>query len=48
VDGRTITGVDDLLRALDGESIGRPVEFAVIRRGELVRVPVTPGERRRG
>ena len=43
---RRITGVDDLLRALDADSLGRSVEIAYIRRGALERASVIPEERR--
>ena len=46
-DGRVTTGVDDLLRALDSNSLGRDVEIAYIRRGVLERVLVRPEERQR-
>ncbi len=42
---RRITGVDDLLRALDHDSIGRPLPFHVLRDGKRMTVTVTPTER---
>ena len=43
-----LTGLDDLLRALDHHSIGRPTEFIVIRNARLMSVTITPRMRRRG
>jgi S1-C subfamily serine protease len=45
VDGRTVTGVDDLIRALDGETIGRELEAVVVRRAERLEIKLTPIER---
>lgn len=42
-----LTGLDDLLRALDHHSIGRPTEFIVIRNARLMSVTITPRMRRR-
>jgi S1-C subfamily serine protease len=42
---RRITGVDDLLRALDHNSIGRALPFHVLRAGKRLTVTVTPIER---
>jgi S1-C subfamily serine protease len=47
IDGRPATGLDDLLRALDHDSIGRPLEFGIIRAGRRITITVTPRERRR-
>ena len=47
-DGKPITGLDDLLRALDHDSIDRPMTLAVIREGRRMTVQVTPKETRRG
>jgi len=44
-DGETVTGVDDLIRLLNHERIGRPVTIEVLRRGRLKRAAVTPLER---
>ena len=43
-----LTGLDDLLRALDHNSIGRPTEFLVIRNARLMTVTVTPKLRKPG
>ncbi len=45
VDGQTVSGVDDLIRLLNHERIGRPVVIDVLRRGRLKSVEVTPLER---
>lgn len=44
VDGAPAAGVGELQRRLDAEAIGRPVELAVVRDGELRPVRVTPAE----
>jgi S1-C subfamily serine protease len=44
-DGVAITGVDDLIRLLNGERIGRRVTIDVLRRGALRSFAVTPTER---
>lgn len=41
IDGRALTGVDDLLRLLTGERIGQGLVFTVIRRGIVEKVTVT-------
>jgi S1-C subfamily serine protease len=46
LDGEPITGVDDLVRLLTGDQIGRSLVFVVLRRGEMHRMTVTPTERR--
>jgi S1-C subfamily serine protease len=46
-EGRPITGLDDLLRALDHTSIDRPMTFGVIREGRRLSVVITPRETRR-
>jgi S1-C subfamily serine protease len=46
LDGAAITGVDDLLRLLDGERVGRSVLFEIVRAGEKIRVWAIPRERR--
>lgn len=43
-----LTGLDDLLRALDHHSIGRVTEFLVIRNARLMTVAVTPKLRKPG
>ena len=45
VDGVTVEGVDDLLRVLDAERIGREVEVRLLRRGAVETVKLVPGER---
>ena len=45
VDGEIVSGVDDLIRLLNHERIGRAVAIDVLRRGRLKRVEVTPLER---
>jgi len=42
---RRITGVDDLLRALDHDSIGKALPFHVLRAGKRMTITVTPTER---
>ena len=48
VDGVPVTGVDDLIRILDANRIGRTVAFDVLRRGRLRQFDVRPLERRAG
>jgi len=45
VDGEAVTGVDDLIRLLNSERIGRPISVDVLRRGQLRSFDVTPRER---
>jgi len=45
---QVLTGLDDLLRALDHHSIGRATEFLVIRNARLMTVTVTPKLRKPG
>jgi S1-C subfamily serine protease len=44
-DGVAVTGVDDLIRLLNGERIGRSVTIDALRRGALRSFAVTPTER---
>jgi len=44
-DGVAVTGVDDLIRLLNGERIGRRVTIEALRRGALRTFVVTPTER---
>ena len=44
LDGAPLQGVDDLQRLMTGERIGRALEMALVREGELRRVVVTPTE----
>jgi S1-C subfamily serine protease len=48
LDGVTIAGADDLVRALTGDKIGRSVAFEVLRGTERLTVAVVPRERRKG
>jgi S1-C subfamily serine protease len=48
VDGVSIAGVDDLLRVLSAERIGKSVHVGVVTRGELMSVDVVPVEREKG
>jgi S1-C subfamily serine protease len=43
--GEAVTGVDDLIRLLNSERIGRKLAIDVLRRGVLRRFEVTPSER---
>jgi S1-C subfamily serine protease len=47
LDGKPVTGADDLIRLLAGEKIGRVVEIETLRNGEHRRVSLIPGERTR-
>jgi S1-C subfamily serine protease len=47
LDGEPVTGVDDLIRLLNAERIGKTLEAGVIRLGKLRRLTVTPVERKR-
>jgi S1-C subfamily serine protease len=47
LDGITIAGADDLVRALTGETIGREVALDVLRGTERLTVKLTPQERKR-
>jgi S1-C subfamily serine protease len=42
--GRTVSGIDDLHRALTADLIGVPVEVWVLRRTELLKLQVVPSE----
>jgi S1-C subfamily serine protease len=44
-DGQAVTGVDDLIRLLNRERIGRAIAIDVLRRGQLREFQVTPLER---
>jgi S1-C subfamily serine protease len=46
LDGEPITGVDDLIRRLNAEKIGRAVKLDVLRRGLMRSFEVRPTERR--
>ena len=43
--GEPVTGVDDLVRLLNGERIGERTEIEVLRRGLLRTFDITPLER---
>src|SRR6185503_15463448 len=43
--GKPILGIDDLIRALTAETVGQPIEIAVLRDGEIRVLNVTPAER---
>jgi S1-C subfamily serine protease len=45
IDGETVSGVDDLVRLLDGDRVGRTVRLDVLRRSELKKIWVGPRER---
>jgi S1-C subfamily serine protease len=45
VDGVTVVGVDDLIRQLDGERIGRTINLDLLRHGKRRTISVTPRER---
>jgi S1-C subfamily serine protease len=47
VDGQPVTGADDLIRLLTGDTIGRPVDLDVLRDGARRRLVLTPQERQR-
>jgi len=47
LDGKSITGADDLVRALTGDKIGRDVVLEVLRGTELLTLSLVPQERRR-
>jgi S1-C subfamily serine protease len=47
LDGVTITGADDLIRALSGEKIGKSVALDVLRGTERVTLALVPQERKR-
>jgi S1-C subfamily serine protease len=47
LDGHTITGADDLIRALTGETIGRSVALDVLRGTERLTASLVPEERKR-
>ena len=47
LDGATITGADDLIRALTGEKIGKSVALDVLRVSERLTISLVPEERKR-
>ncbi len=44
LDGKQVTGADDLIALLGAGRIGREVEVAVLRAGRIERLTVTPRE----
>jgi S1-C subfamily serine protease len=44
LDGEPVTGVDDLVRLLDGSRVGRAVTMSLLRQGALATVAVCPTE----
>jgi len=46
LDGEAVTGIDDLVRLLNGERIERPLALSAIRGTEIAAFQVTPVERR--
>ncbi len=47
LDGEPVTGVDDLIRLLNADRIGRAVNVDVLRRGQLRSFELTPTERQK-
>ena len=47
LDGATIAGADDLIRALTGDTIGRDVALDVLRGTERLTISLVPQERKR-
>ena len=47
LDGQPIEGVDELLRRLNGEQIGRVVTVSLLRAGRRIDIGLTPAERER-
>ena len=45
LDGEAVTGVDDLIRLLNADRIGRGVSVDVLRRGQLRSFELKPTER---
>lgn len=45
IDGHAVTGVDDIFRALDGNSIGRAMKIALLRGNRFVEVDIVLDER---
>jgi len=45
IDGRAVAGVDDLVRSLDAERIGRETTCTVVRRSGVTRIALTPTAR---
>jgi len=47
LDGQAVTGIDDLIRLLSGERIGRALTVGALRGAEVAKLEVTPVERRK-
>jgi len=47
IDGKQITGIDDIFRVLDDERIGRSVSVSILRRQQLIELELQPEERER-
>ena len=45
LDGRRVTGVDDMIRFLDEDHIGKPTTLDLVRNGKARAFEVTPRER---
>lgn len=45
IDGRTVTGADDLVRLLTGEQIGRAITIDLLREGKVTQASLVPQER---
>jgi S1-C subfamily serine protease len=46
LDGVGVNGVDDLIRVLDRDRIGRTIEMEVLRMGRLRTIDISPIERK--
>ena len=46
LDGEPVSGVDDLVRLLNGDRIDHPIELRLLKRGEMRAVTLTPIERK--
>ena len=46
LDGEPVSGVDDLVRLLNGDRIGHSIELRLLKRGEMRAVILTPVERK--
>ena len=46
LDGEPVSGVDDLVRLLNGDRIGHSIELRLLTRGEMRAVTLTPVERK--
>jgi S1-C subfamily serine protease len=46
LDGEPVSGVDDLVRLLNGDRIGHSIELRLLKRGEMRAVTLTPVERK--